>query len=299
MRRSARPDDAVAIVGLGLIGGSLAKAVAARFPTRTLIGVDPGTRARRLASKDGIFDRLLARPSAELRRCEIVVLCAPVPAILRLIGPVSRHMRDGSLLTDVGGVKEPILAAARKSVRPGVQFVGTHPMFGGVKGGYAEARKDLWRGGVLAVCIDGRDPWPVRATARFHRALGARVVFCGAAEHDAAVAAVSHLPYLIASALALTASETGSLARRLAGRGLADTTRLARFAYGIQAEAARRNSRLSAAVRSFEANLRLVRTLLGASPARARALFVRARSAKKSFSPSAEKTLRTGRRAPP
>jgi prephenate dehydrogenase len=283
VRRSQSGPNAIGIVGLGLIGGSLAKAIARRYPKKTLIGVEPSARTRRLAAKDGIFDRLLARPSAELHRCEIVVLCAPVPAILRLLRPVSRRMRNGSLLIDVGGVKEPIVAAARTSVRAGVRFVGTHPMFGGEKGGYDAAHKELWRGGVVAVCTDGGALRSVRAAARLHRSLGARVILCRASAHDRAVAAVSHLPYVVASALVLTARDTGNLARQLAGRGFADTARLARFAFGIQTEAARRNSRLPAAARSFEINFRLLRTLLRASPAKASALFARARSASESF----------------
>src|SRR5262249_22107777 len=155
-----------------------------------------------------------------LGRWEIVVLCTPVPAILRLLGPVSRVMREGSLLTDVGGVKEPIVAAACKSVRRRIDFVGAHPMFGGVTGGYAASRGDFWKGGVVALSTDGGNRAAVRAAARFYRSLGARVVPCRAEAHDASVAAVSHLPYLVASALALTARQSGGLARRLAGRGL-------------------------------------------------------------------------------
>ncbi len=294
MKRTNRAQDAVGIVGLGLMGGSLARALRRRFPRRVLIGVEPGTRTRALARASGIFDTLLPRPSDELSRCGIVVLCAPVPAILRLLGPVSRTMRDGAILTDVGGVKKPIVDGARRRVRPGVAFVGAHPMFGGESGGYAGAREDLWQGGTVAVCTDGGDRESERQAARLHRSLGARIVVCTAAEHDAAVAAVSHLPYLVASALALTARAAGPLAGRLAGRGMADVTRPAGFAYAIQGKAARANSRLPQATRSFERELRRLAGALTAGTG-ARRLFSRARAARKRFRSKSPRPTREGR----
>jgi prephenate dehydrogenase len=266
-----------------LIGGSLSKAVAARHPKRILIGVEPSAKARRRAAKDGIFDRLLVRPSAELAHCQIVVLCAPVPAILRLLDPVSRRMRKGALLTDVGGVKGPIVAAARKSVAPGVHFVGAHPMFGGGKGGHAAGRGELWKGGTVAVCTDSAGPDAIRAASRFYLALGARVVPCTAAAHDRAVAAVSHLPYVGASALALTAFEAGPLAQLLAGKGLRDSTRLAGFAYEIQGQASRGNANLVPAGRRFERHLRRLLAAVKAEGPNVPPAFRRARAASESL----------------
>jgi len=237
------------------MGGSLARALRRRFPRRALIGIETNARARGLARRSGIFDSILTRPTDALAACGIVVLCAPVPAILRLLGPVSRRMRGGAILTDVGGVKEPIARAARSAVRKGVVFVGAHPMFGGERGGFASSRADLWNSGRVAVCGDGLDREAVRRVARLHRDLGARVVLCSPAEHDAAVAAVSHLPYLVASALALAARESGPLARALAGRGFADSTRMAGFAFGVQGEAAASNRHLGDAARLFRKHL--------------------------------------------
>jgi prephenate dehydrogenase len=156
-------------------------------------------------------------------------------------------------------------------------------MFGGEKGGYAAARPDLWKGGVVAVCVDGAEESAVEKVSALHRGLGAEVALCTAAEHDQAVASVSHLPYVLASALALTAREAGPLARKLAGKGLADMTRLADFAYEIQGEAARSNPHLSAAAESFEANLRVLLNALADSPDAARKALTRAREVKESL----------------
>ena len=112
------------------------------------------------------------------------------------------------MLTDVGGAKERVVAAARAAVRPGVRFVGAHPMFGGQRRlrrrhAPTAGRAARWRSAPTAT------PRRSSAVAALHEALGASVVRCTAAEHDDAVAMVSHLPYLVASALALAAREAG------------------------------------------------------------------------------------------
>ena len=149
------------------------------------------------------------------------------------------------------------MGRARAEVRPGVHFVGAHPCSAATAGyAGAAAAAGRWRGGRVAVCTDG-DPAAVDLVAGFHEALGATVVRCSAAEHDAAVAMVSHLPYLVASALAAAAAEAGPLARALAGPGLKDTTRLAEFPFDIQGEVSRRNARLPERGRAAAGRARL------------------------------------------
>jgi prephenate dehydrogenase len=151
-------------------------------------------------------------------------------------------------------------------------------MFGG-HGGYSAATADRWKGGTVAVCTDG-DPTAVDAVASFHAALGATIVRCGAAEHDDAVAIVSHLPYLVASALSAAAKEAGPLARRLAGPGLKDMTRLAAFPFDIQGEVARRNAHLPDAARRLERHLSRILAAIGRSPELAREALEDARAAR-------------------
>jgi len=196
---------------------------------------------------------------------------------------VSRLLPDGAVLTDVGGAKERVVAEARRSVRPGVRFVGAHPMFGG-QGGYAAATAERWKGGTVAVCTDG-DPAAVEEIAALHAAFGATVVRCRAAEHDAAVAMVSHLPYLVASALASAAKEAGPLALRLAGPGLKDMTRLASFAFDIQGEVARRNTHLPEAARRLEGHLARLLGAIAESPDAARSALEGARAAREELFP--------------
>jgi prephenate dehydrogenase len=156
-------------------------------------------------------------------------------------------------------------------------------MFGG-HGGYGGARAELWRGGRVAVCTDG-PAGAVERVAAFHRALGAEVVPCRAAEHDAAVAMVSHLPYLVASALSLAAREAGPLAAALAGPGLRDMTRLAQFPFDIQGEVSRRNARLPEAAERLSHHLARVLGAVGASPEAARDALEDARTSRQALFP--------------
>jgi prephenate dehydrogenase len=272
------------VAGLGLMGASLARAVRAREPSVRIVAVEPREDVRARALADGVADVALSEPGPALSECELVVLCTPVATIEALLAPVSRLLPDGAILSDVGGAKERVVAAARAAVRRGVRFVGAHPMFGG-QGGYAAATADRWRGGAVAVCTDG-EPAAVDAVAALHGALGANVVRCLAAEHDDAVAMVSHLPYLVASALSTAVREAGPLARLLAGPGLKDMTRLASFPFDIQGEVARRNRHLPDAARRLERHLSRILAAIAESPDTARDALESARRAREElFSP--------------
>lgn len=268
----------VGVVGLGLMGASLAMGVRRAAPGVRLVAVEPRADVRERALRDRVVDEALPAPGPSLSSCDVVVLCTPVAGIEELLGPVGALLADGAVLTDVGGAKERVISLARERVRPGVAFVGAHPMFGG-QGGYDGASADKWAGGAVAVCTDA----PEQAVARvadLHQALGARVERCTAAEHDAAVAMVSHLPYLIASALSLAAREAGPLAMSLAGPGLRDMTRLAAFPFDIQGEVARRNLHLPGAAARLERHLKAVLASIADSPEAARSALEAARAAR-------------------
>lgn len=266
------------IAGLGLMGASLARAVKAVDPSVRIVAVEPLGEVRERALADGVVDAALAEPGPALGACTLAVLCTPIAAIEALLAPVSRLLPDGAVLSDVGGAKERVIVEARSAVRAEVRFVGAHPMFGG-HGGYAAATPERWRGGTVAVCTDG-DADAVDRVAALHAALGASVVRCRAAEHDDAVAMVSHLPYLVASALSAATKEAGPLAMRLAGPGLKDTTRLASFAFDIQGEVARRNGHLPDAARRLERHLARILAAVVESPQAARDALEAARAAR-------------------
>jgi prephenate dehydrogenase len=267
------------VVGLGLMGASLARAARAARPDLFVAAVEPREDVRARALADGVAQEVAAAPDAALASCELVVLCTPVAGIEALLGPVSALLPDGAVLTDVGGAKERVVTLARERVRAGVAFVGAHLVFGG-HGGYDGASADKWKqGGTVAVCTDA-PPDAVEKVSALHQALGAKVQRCTAAEHDAAVAMVSHLPYLLASALAQAASEAGPLAMALAGPGLKDMTRLASFPFDIQGEVARRNASVPEAARRVEGHLARILAAIAESPEAARAALEAARAAR-------------------
>jgi prephenate dehydrogenase len=168
-------------------------------------------------------------------------------------------MRDGAVLTDVAGVKVRVRERAARDVRASVRFVGSHPMFGGVSGGFSAAAADLVSG-PCAVCddVDGADE-----VATFWQSLGLRVVRCSSEEHDEAMAKVSHLPYVLACVLARLGSD--ALARDLAGRGFRDVTRLAQFAFDVQGAVVQRNASLPSAIDALVEALLRVRDALTAA----------------------------------
>jgi prephenate dehydrogenase len=268
----------IGVVGLGLMGASLATGIRRIAPGVRIVAVEPRGEIRDRALREQVVDQALPAPEAALVACELAVLCAPVADIEGLLEPVSRFLPDGAILTDVGGAKERIVALARERVRPGVAFVGAHPMFGG-HGGYGGASAEKWLGGTVAVCTDGPAE-AVERVAGLHAALGARVERCTAAEHDAAVAMGSHLPYLVASALASAARETGPLTASLAGPGFRDVTRLAAFPFDIQGEVSRRNAHLPGAAALFERHLKGILAAIADSPGAARTALEASRAAR-------------------
>lgn len=282
MSEAGRLPRRVGIVGLGLMGASLARGLRALDPSIHLVAAESRDDVRARAVGDGVVDLVQAGPGDWLADRDLVVLCTPVAAIEALVGPVSRRMAAGAVLTDVGGAKERVVEVARREGDPRVPFVGAHPMFGG-RGGYEGAKPDRWKGGTVAVCADGAPEGAVASVAAMHEGLGARTVRCTAAEHDAAVALVSHLPYLVASALSLAAGEAGPLARALAGPGMNDMTRLAGFAFDIQGEVARRNAHVPDAAMRLSAHLSRILSAIAESPEAARQVLEEARAAREAL----------------
>jgi prephenate dehydrogenase len=213
----------LAIVGLGLIGTSVALAARRRWPNIRILGVD---RPEALLHPTIVHVCDLASPDpAVAREADVVVLAAPVDVILALMPAIARVARADALVMDVGSTKRAIVAAAQAL---GVsRFVGGHPMAGAEVSGPGAARSDLFdaRPWFLVPASDAPDR--SRADA-FVESLGAVPVWTDAASHDRLMAAVSHLPQVVASALMVTTGNaTGDEGLRWAGAGLRDTTRLA------------------------------------------------------------------------
>ena len=220
------PFKTLSVVGLGLIGGSIALAVRERWPGVRIAGVDrKAVLAHALGS--GAIDRS-ADSAADVADADLIILAAPVRQNLKLLAEIAQRLPSTTIVTDVGSTKQSIVNAAAALSCTG-SFVGGHPIGGAEQGGFGFARPDLFR----------HRPWiftpgpstPATVLERvfdFARGLGARPSSMDAAEHDRVMAFLSHLPQLAASALMdVIGSSAGENGLRLAGRGLVDTTRLA------------------------------------------------------------------------
>ena len=202
------PFRSVAIVGLGLIGGSIAFGLRRRWPDLPVIGVDVPAVAAAAHQAEAITD--VRERLADLRQVDLVVLATPVPAIVELVGEAGRAGLTG-LVTDVGSTKRRIMEAASTS---GVRFVGGHPMAGAARGGFSQARADLLHGREwLLVPAPGRADadQDVAGLERLARGLGAVPRRLTADAHDRVMAYVSHLPQLLAS---VTLDDLHAAARR-------------------------------------------------------------------------------------
>ena len=254
----------ITIVGLGLMGGSLALATRSVQPGVEVIGVDfPETLE--LAQGKGAIDR--GFPPEDIPRAvrdaDIVFLATPIRTIIELIPHVARHMQTGAILTDLGSTKAEICWAARRHVPPGVRFVGGHPLTGAEGKGFKVADPFLFQNAlyVLTPLPESREAVP--ALSQFLKALGAIVVEMEPEAHDEVAAYVSHLPQLIAVALVnLVGRREGFL--EFAAGGFRDLTRIASSPYGIWGDILGTNAgKVVAALEDFIAELSRMKRNLG------------------------------------
>jgi prephenate dehydrogenase len=223
------------VVGCGLIGGSFALALRrAGFTGR--ITACGGARSPKLAVERGVVDEVEESFSRdEVCQADLIYLSAPIGGIIDFLRTRSKQIKPGAIVTDAGSTKSEICRAARESSPAGVTFIGGHPMAGSEHTGVEYAQADLFDRATYALMTErGIDEAQFNRFKTIVEQIGARVLLAEPEAHDAAVALISHLPQLVASALAslLGAEHEGEvadreLAQRLAASGWRDMTRLA------------------------------------------------------------------------
>jgi prephenate dehydrogenase len=213
----------VAVLGLGLIGGSLARRLA---PDHDVIGYDVDAAVRSAASTAGLAtaDSIVDA----VRGQELVVLAMPMAEFGQVL-PAVAGGAAGAIVTDVASVKAPVLATARATLgAAGIRYVGGHPMAGTERSGFGASDPRLFDGAAWVLCLEpDTDIAAWLAVAAIVTGLGCRVVPAPAAAHDAAVARVSGLPHLLALTLATAGATGGPLALALAAGSFRDGTRVA------------------------------------------------------------------------
>jgi prephenate dehydrogenase len=228
----------VTVVGLGLLGASLCEAAKRRHPGVTVFGISSAATVSQ-ALAEGVIDEggSYEQLDAFAARADLTVLCTPIDHILgvlerwRVILPA---FKSGAIVTDVGSTKAAICEAARAAFAKSnlaASFIGSHPMAGSEKSGLSARDSHLFENACWIVCPDeGQPSEPCERLAFFLESLGARLVQLDPKVHDATVAHVSHLPQLLATALAAFVSQKNPIAEnglQVAGGGFRDMTRLA------------------------------------------------------------------------
>ena len=227
---SSPPEEIIAIVGVGLIGGSLAAALRQRKAAKCVIGVGRDASRLEAARQAGLIDEGSTDLADVARRATLIVFCTPVDKVAEgvrtaLVG-LSSHSSLATrhsplLLTDAGSVKGPICA----ELADVPNFLGAHPIAGSHRQGFEAADANLFEGKLCVLTPQASAAAnDIARLERFWQSVGMRTVTMTPDEHDAALAVTSHLPHVVASALASTLSPEN---RPLTGSGFRDTTRVA------------------------------------------------------------------------
>jgi len=215
----------VSIVGVGLIGGSVGLAVRKRNLAERVVGIGRNAASLRRAQRRGAVTSTTTRLAQGVAESELVVVCTPVESIVEHVRAAAGACPPGALITDAGSTKGRIVSSLDGALERDVTFVGSHPLAGSEKKGPEFADASLFEDRVVVITPTRRTRKSgVQAIEQFWQSLGARVVRMSPEAHDEAVAATSHVPHVVASALAAATPES---MLRLVATGWLDSTRVA------------------------------------------------------------------------
>ena len=252
--------ERVGIVGLGLIGGSLARALHRLDNAPRIIAFNRNRDEAERALADGVIDAVAGTPGETVEGQDLVVYATPLDVIREMMRADSEEWGDATV-TDVAGLKQPLLREAGE-LGFAAQFVGSHPMAGGTASGYEASSADLFSGETVFVCGGVAGGERIGNVESMWQALGARVRPIDAEAHDRLMVWASHLPQLISNVVARAMAEAGLTVSDL-GPGGRDLTRLAESSpdvwTGLFNEASEENL---LAIDSVQAGLAAVRTAL-------------------------------------
>jgi prephenate dehydrogenase len=213
----------VALIGVGLLGGSIGSALRRGGLAERVVGYARKRETLALAVQQGACDQATTDFDAAVRGADVVVVCTPVQTVAKLALAAEGLLAERGFVTDVGSVKASIVAEVEAN--GGRRFVGSHPMAGSEKTGVEHSRPDLFANALTFVTpTSASDPALVQKTAEFWSRLGCRVKQMSPEAHDVCVAATSHVPHLVASLLAASTPE--DVLDCVAG-GWKDSTRVA------------------------------------------------------------------------
>jgi len=225
------PFSRVAIIGLGLIGSSVARAVRAAMPTVRLTGSDADPAVRERVRDLDLVDDVADGAGTAVVDADLVILCVPVGAMAAVAAEIGPELSPGAIISDVGSVKAQVLTDLGAAL-PGIAIVPAHPVAGtensGPDAGFATLFRNRW---CILTPAEGTDPVAIERVRAFWTALGSNVEVMEAKHHDMVLAVTSHLPHLIAYTIVATASDledvTSSEVIKYSAGGFRDFTRIA------------------------------------------------------------------------
>lgn len=232
MSEAHKPFRRLALIGIGLIGSSLARAAREFGQAESIVCADAKPEHRAEALKLGIVDEAFAEPGEAAKGADLVILCVPLSAYAAVGAAIGPCLETGALLTDVGSCKEAVIRDLSPHLRPGVFFVPGHPVAGtehsGPAAGFASLFKGRW---CILTPPEGADDAAVKKLKDFWTALGSKVEMMDAKHHDLVLAITSHVPHLIAYNIVGTADDlqtvTQSEVIKYSAGGFRDFTRIA------------------------------------------------------------------------
>ena len=277
----------LAVIGVGLIGGSFALALKKARVASQVVGAGRSAANLRLARRRGIIDSIAANAAAAARGADLIFVATPVSQFERIFRQIAPVLGPQAVVTDGGSTKRDVIAAARRSLgKKASQFVPAHPIAGAERSGAGAARADLFRDRrVVLTPVKENSREAIKRVSSVWEACGARVSRMTAAEHDAVLAAVSHLPHLLAFALVheVAGRKNSEQLFSFAAGGFRDFTRIASSHPEMWRDICLANrDRLLLEARRFERKIREIRKLLSDGAALEK-LFVEARQAREKW----------------
>jgi cyclohexadieny/prephenate dehydrogenase len=229
---SEPPFSRIALIGLGLIGSSIARGVKQLALAKELVATDASPEVRARAVEIGLADRIAADNAEAVRGADLVIACVPVGVCGDVAKSIAAHLARGAIVSDVGSVKGAVLREMAEHLPENVHFIPAHPVAGtensGPDSGFAELFINRW---CILTPPANADAGAVEKLAGFWRALGANVEVMNAEHHDLVLAVTSHLPHLIAYTIVGTADELEDVTRsevlKFSAGGFRDFTRIA------------------------------------------------------------------------
>jgi cyclohexadieny/prephenate dehydrogenase len=222
----------LALIGIGLIGSSIARAVRAQGAARTIVATARSPKTRRRVAELGIADQVVETNAAAVAGADLVIVCVPVGACGAVAKEIGPHLSAGAIVSDVGSVKGSVVRDMAPRLPKTVHFIPAHPVAGteysGPDAGFAELFVNRW---CILTPPDGTNQDAVEKLAAFWRLLGANVEIMAPDHHDLVLAITSHLPHLIAYTIVGTADELQAVTRsevlKFSAGGFRDFTRIA------------------------------------------------------------------------